>query len=135
MKTQRSTPSLEPGLRARAESATTHRFSATCKGDQCLDAPCFRGKVKAHINRELAESPELVQVETSWRPAKEQRPGVVNNHDYRELDTPENLDAEPECENTRTALVVFGKQTGQTLTIGTGTHCSLHDSQERASRA
>ena len=48
---------------------------ADVQGDQCLDGACYQSKIAAHIDRELAARPQLVQIETTWRPAKEQRPG------------------------------------------------------------
>ena len=33
------------------------------QGDQCLDASCYQLKVSAHIDREIAARPELVQIE------------------------------------------------------------------------
>jgi ParB family transcriptional regulator, chromosome partitioning protein len=70
---------------------------ADVQGDQCLDGLCYQTKVVAYIDRELAARPQLVQIETTWRPAKEQRPGILPKHSYRELDTPDNPDAEPSC--------------------------------------
>jgi ParB family chromosome partitioning protein len=85
------------------------------QGDQCLDAPCFQTKVTAHIDRELAARPQLVQLETAWRNPKEQRPGALQKHQYRELDTPDNPDAEPPCPTTKTAIIVFGRNAGKTV--------------------
>ncbi len=45
--------------------------------DECLDGNCFRSKISAHVDREIAAHPEFVQIETSWRNRNEQRPGVV----------------------------------------------------------
>ena len=39
--------------------------------------------------------PELVTIETAWRARKEQHPGALQKHEYRELDIPDNPDAEP----------------------------------------
>ena len=53
---------------------------ADVQGDQCLDAPCFHTKVNAHIDREVAARPELVQIENGYRAIpKEQRPGAVRS--------------------------------------------------------
>ena len=54
------------------------------QGDQCLDAPCYQTKVTAHIDRELAARPHLVSIETAWRSPKEQHPGALQKHQYRE---------------------------------------------------
>lgn len=100
---------------------------ADVQGDQCLDGLCYQTKVAAHIDRELATRPQLVQIETTWRPAKEQRPGILPKHSYRELDTPDNPDAEPPCPNTTSALIVFGRHAGKTVTVCTDNHCPVHD--------
>ena len=97
------------------------------QGDQCLDAPCFQLKVTAHIDREIAARPELIQIETVWRNPKEQRPGALQKHQYRELDIAENPDAEPPCGSTKSAIIVFGKHPGRTLTICTDTECPVHN--------
>src|SRR5579875_3266510 len=104
------------------------------EGDKCLDAPCFHAKVTAHIDRELAARPELVQIETAWRHPKEQRPRALQKHKYREL--PEaNPDVEPPCGNTRTAMVVFGRRSGEMLTVCTDPECPVHDPREAVRRA
>jgi ParB family chromosome partitioning protein len=100
---------------------------ADVKGDQCLDGACYQTKVAAHIERELVARPELVQIETTWRPAKEQRPGILSKHSYRELDIPDNPDAEPPCPNAKSALIVFGRNAGKTITVCTDDHCPVHD--------
>ncbi|WP_158793790.1 ParB/RepB/Spo0J family partition protein [Granulicella sp. L60] len=105
------------------------------QGDQCLDGLCYQTKVAAHIDRELAARPQLVQIETTWRPAKEQRPGTLAKHSYRELDTPDNPDAEPPCPNTKSALIVFGRHAGKTITVCTDANCPVHDPQEVARQA
>lgn len=100
---------------------------ADVKGDQCLDGACYQTKVAAHIDRELAARPDLVLIETTWRPAKEQRPGILAKHSYRELDIPDNPDAEPPCPNTKSALIVFGRNAGKTTTVCTDSYCPVHD--------
>ncbi len=100
---------------------------ADVQGDQCLDGACYQTKVAAHIDRELLARPDLVQIETTWRPAKEQRPGILTKNSYRELDLPDNPDAEPPCPNTKSALIVFGRNAGKTVTVCTDAHCPVHD--------
>ncbi|WP_251106809.1 ParB/RepB/Spo0J family partition protein [Alloacidobacterium dinghuense] len=100
---------------------------ADVQGDQCLDGDCYQSKVAAHIDRALAENPRLVQIETSWRPLKGQRPGTLQKHDYRVLDVPDNPDTEPPCPHTKTALIVFGRGAGKTVTICVEGECPVHD--------
>ena len=105
---------------------------ADVQGDQCLDAPCFQAKVTAHIDRQLAARPELVTIETAWRAPKEQRPGALQKHQYRELDMPDNPDAEPLCNHTKSAIIVYGKHAGRTLTVCVEPDCPVHNPREAA---
>jgi len=103
---------------------------ADVQGDQCLDPPCFHTKVNAHIDREIAARPELVQIEDGWRKPTEKRPEAVHRGHFREIDTPtENPDAEPvaACAAAKPALVVYGKRVGTTLTVCTDNNCPVHD--------
>ena len=100
--------------------------------DECLDGNCYRSKISAHLDREIAAHPEFVQIETSWRNRNEQRPGVLDRGEYEILDTPENPDAEPPCPFTRTALIVYGKRVGTTVSVCTEDDCSVHNPTEAA---
>ena len=77
-------------------------------------------------------APEFVQIETSWRNRNEQRPGVLDRGEYEILDTPENPDAEPPCPFTRTALIVYGKRVGTTVSVCTEDDCPVHNPTEAA---
>lgn len=68
-----------------------------------------------------------MQIETAWRQPKEQRPGALQKKQYRELDVPDNPDAEPPCPSTKSALIVFGRHVGKTLTICTDDNCPVHN--------
>ncbi len=103
---------------------------ADVQGDQCLDAPCFHTKINAHIDREVAAHPELIQIENGYRAPKEQRPGAVRSGTYREVEfSHENPDAEPAppCEAAKAAIIVYGKRVGTTLTVCTDNNCPVHD--------
>lgn len=89
-------------------AAITEASSVTCRATSIGRTRLSR-QVEAHIDRELAARPSLVQIEYSWRPASQQRPGTLKRDALRELHTPDNPDAEPSCDATRTAIVVFGK--------------------------
>jgi ParB family chromosome partitioning protein len=96
------------------------------QGDQCLDGACFQAKVTAHIDREIAARPELVTIETAWRSPKEQRPGALQKHQYRELAEPDNPDAESPCPSAKAAIIVFGKNLGGTVTVCLDDECPMH---------
>jgi hypothetical protein len=60
----------------RRSGYNTSRF-ADVQGDKCFDASCFHLKITAHIDREVAVRPQLIQIETTWRSPKKQRPSVT----------------------------------------------------------
>jgi ParB family chromosome partitioning protein len=130
----REDPNLKPEAGAcvtcpRRSGFNTSLF-ADVQGDQCLDAPCFQAKVTAHIDREIAARPELVQIETAWHSPKEQRPGALNKNQYRELAEPDNPDAEPPCPNSKSAIIVFGKGAGRTVTVCIDEECTVHTNHQ-----
>jgi ParB family chromosome partitioning protein len=103
---------------------------ADVQGDQCLDGACYQAKVSAHIDREIAAWPELVAIETAWRAPKEQRPGALSKHQYRELPDADNPDAEPPCPSTKPAIIVFGKHVGRTMTVCLDDECPVHTNHQ-----
>ncbi len=130
----REDPTLNPAAGAcvtcpRRSGYNTSLF-ADVQGDQCLDGPCFQTKISAHIDRELAARPELVQIENGWRRASEQRPGAVQRGHFREIEAlAENRDAEPApvCAAAKSAIIVYGKRVGTTLSVCTDNNCPAHD--------
>ena len=136
----------DPTLNTNAGACVTcprrsgHNTSLFCdvQGDQCLDAPCYHGKVEAFLDREIAAKPELVQIENGWRNPKEQRPGAVQRGHIREIEAVvDNPDAEPvmPCEATKTAIIVYGKRVGTKLTVCTDKNCPVHDPKAAAEQA
>ena len=138
----REDPTLNPTAGAcvtcpRRSGYNTSLFNDV-QGDQCLDAPCFHGKAEAHLDREIAAHPGIVQIETAWRNPKQQRAGSVQRGQVREIaPVIDNPDAEPvlPCPNTKQAIVVFGKRLGSTLTVCTDLDCPVHDPHAAAERA
>ena len=131
----RQDPTLKPeaGACATCPRRSGHNTSLFCdvQGDQCLDAPCYHAKVEAHLDREIAAHPGLVLIENGWRNAKEQRPGAVQLGHVRQIETviDNNPDAEPAmpCDAAKSAIIVYGKNTGGTLTVCTDRNCPVHD--------
>jgi ParB family chromosome partitioning protein len=138
----REDPTLNPaaGACVTCPRRSGHNTSLFCdvQGDQCLDSACYRGKVEAFLDREIAAHPGLVLIENGWRNPKEQRPGAVQRGHVRELEIMiDNPDAEPvmPCAAATAAIVVYGKQLGRKLTVCTDKHCPVHDPQAAAEAA
>jgi len=135
----REDPTLNPAAGAcvtcpRRSGYNTSLF-ADVQGDQCLDGPCFQTKITAHIDRELAVRPELIQIENGWRSAREQKPGAIQRGHFREIEPiAENPDAEPVavCAAATPAIIVYGKRVGTTLTVCTDNNCPVHDPRAAA---
>ena len=138
----REDPTLNPsaGACVICPRRSGHNTSLFCdvQGDQCLDAPCYHGKVETFLDREVAAQPQLVQIENGWRNPKEQRPGAVQRGHIRELETVvDNPDAEQvmPCAAAKTAIVVYGKRVGTKLTVCTDKNCPVHDLKAAAEHA
>jgi ParB family chromosome partitioning protein len=121
----------------RRSGYNTSLFSDVTHGDQCLDGPCYQIKVSAHIDREIAARPELVQIENGYRSPKEKRPGAFQRGHFREIEHTGNPDAEPEppCEAAKPAIIVWGKHVGTTLAVCTDNNCPIHDPRSAAHKA
>jgi ParB family chromosome partitioning protein len=79
-----------------------------------------------------------VQIENGHRSPKAQRPGAIRQGQFREIETViENPDAEPAlpCPHTKSAIIVFGKHVGKTLTVCTDPDCPVHDPRAAARQA
>lgn len=135
-------PSLSPvaGPCTTCPRRSGHNASLFCdvQGDQCLDSPCYHEKVSAHIERELAARPNLVQIEEGWRNNNDHKTEAVRRGHYREIHAPvENPDAEPvlPCEGARPALIIHGQHIGTFLTVCTDNHCPVHDPHQAGERS
>jgi ParB family chromosome partitioning protein len=131
-------PTLNPAAGAcvtcpRRSGYNTSLF-ADVQGDQCLDGACYETKINAHIDRELAARPELVQIENGYRSPKEKRPDAVQRGHFREVEQNDNPDAErvTPCEAAKPAIIVYGKRVGTILTVCTDNNCPVHDPRAAA---
>lgn len=59
----------------------------------------------------------------------------MQKHQFRELDIADNPDAEPPCSHTKSAIIVFGKNAGPTLTVCTENDRPVHNPRVVAQRA
>jgi ParB family chromosome partitioning protein len=99
-------------------------------GDQCMDSDCYYVKLSEHVQREVAAKPELIQIETAYRSAKERQPGTLSRNEYTDLEasTEDSEDGEnlPTCEASKTAIVVYGDGAGTTRKVCTDPNCPVH---------
>ncbi|UWZ85142.1 ParB/RepB/Spo0J family partition protein [Occallatibacter riparius] len=99
-------------------------------GDQCMDSDCYYIKLSAHVQREVAAKPELVQIETAYRSPRERQPGTLSRNEYTDLEAPEdeseNGEYVPPCEASKTAIVVYGDGAGTTRQVCTDPDCPVH---------
>src|SRR3984885_7862362 len=95
-----------------------------------MDSECNRVKLSAHGQREVAAKPELVQIETAYRSAKERQPDTLGRNDYTDLEAlkdegKDGAEITP-CESSKTAIVGYGEGAGTTRTVCTDPDCPVH---------
>jgi ParB family chromosome partitioning protein len=87
-------------------------------------------QLSAHVQREVAAKPELVQIETAYRSPKERQPGTLSRNEYTDLeasaDDSEDGENVPPCETSKTAIVVYGDGAGTTRKVCTDPNCPVH---------
>ena len=110
----------KPHSRSLRDLPTAQRvqYKSVCRcarPTNALDAPCFQAKVTAHIDREIRSAASACQ----YRDGMEGTQGAASRSPpedtrYRELNVPDNPDADPPCSHTRAAIITFGRQAGRT---------------------
>ena len=132
----REDPTLKPEAGAcvtcpRRTGYNTTLFSDVAdQGDQCLDSPCYHNKITAHLHREVAARPELVQIVNGYSSTADQWPNSVRRGVFREVEiAAENPDAEPAspCPTAKPAIIVAGRLVGTTFTVCTDNNCPIHN--------
>ncbi len=77
-------------------------FEEIAKDDRCLDPECMRGKVLAHVDREIKRRPELVELSTTYETKTRER-GLAPTNWMR-------VDEADKCGHSVTGMVVEGYQ-------------------------
>lgn len=98
--------------------------------DSCTDGACYKKKVQAHINREIARQQEkgkdLLKVSSDWSGKKD---GPIGRNHYELV-----RGKEDKCEHAQKAIVVSGKEDkGKILTVCAAPDCKIHKKQRQAS--
>jgi ParB family chromosome partitioning protein len=107
---------------------------------QCTDPNCYAAKVEAHVQKQVAAKPELVQISTAYGQQQEGSK-IVTRNKYVEIrpekpDTPEKAKW-PEfktCKYTTEAIVADGLDKGEVRKVCTQSECPVHHPKKQPSK-
>jgi ParB family chromosome partitioning protein len=108
---------------------------------QCTDPNCYAAKVEAHVQKQVAAKPELIQISTAYGQQQEGSK-IVTRSKYVEIrsekpDTPEKAKW-PEfktCKYTTEAIVADGLDKGEVRKVCTQPDCPVHHPKKQPSKA
>jgi ParB family transcriptional regulator, chromosome partitioning protein len=108
---------------------------------QCTDPNCYAAKVEAHVQKQVAAKPELVQISTAYGQQQEGSK-IVTRSKYVEIksekpDTPDKAKW-PEfktCKYTTEAIVADGLDKGEVRKVCTQPDCPVHHPKKQPSKA
>jgi ParB family chromosome partitioning protein len=119
-----------------------HLFAELSENEsQCTDPTCYAAKLEAHVQKQVAAKPELVQISTAYGQQQEGSK-IVNRSKYVEIrpekpDTPEKAKW-PEfktCKYTTEAIVADGLDKGEVRKVCTQPDCPVHHPKKQPSKA
>jgi ParB family chromosome partitioning protein len=113
---------------------------ADVREDACTDPACYAAKLEAHVQKQVAAKPEIVQISTAY--GKTQEGGkIVPRSKYVEIrpDKPDTPDKAkwPEfktCKYTTEAIVSDGIDKGQMRKVCTQADCSIHHPKKQSAK-
>lgn len=95
--------------------------------DNCLDGECFRSKINAHIECAKTGIANLLQISTTWRPAKDKPTAEVAPTEYRIVGKAgEDTDPIPTCDSSSPAIVTYGHSVGTIHLVCADQDCAVH---------
>ena len=109
--------------------------------DACTDPTCYAAKLEAHVQKQIAAKPELVQISTAYGQQQEGSK-IVTRSKYVEIrpdkpDTPEKAKW-PEfktCKYTTEAIVSDGIDKGELRKVCTEPDCPVHHPKKQPTKA
>jgi ParB family chromosome partitioning protein len=109
--------------------------------DACTDPTCYTTKLEAHVQKQVAAKPELVQISTAYGQQQEGSK-VVPRSKYVEIrpdkpDTPEKAKW-PEfktCKHTAEAIIADGIDKGEMRKVCTEPTCPVHHPKKQPTKA
>jgi ParB family chromosome partitioning protein len=114
---------------------------ADVREDACTDPTCYAAKLEAHVQKQIAAKPELVQISTAYGQQQEGSK-IVTRSKYVEIrpdkpDTPEKAKW-PEfktCKYTAEAIVSDGIDKGEMRKVCTEPDCPVHHPKKQPTKA
>jgi ParB family chromosome partitioning protein len=114
---------------------------ADVREDACTDPTCYAAKLEAHVQKQIAAKPELVQISTAYGQQQEGSK-IVTRSKYVEIrpdkpDTPEKAKW-PEfktCKYTSEAIVSDGIDKGELRKVCTEPECPVHHPKKQPTKA
>jgi ParB family chromosome partitioning protein len=114
---------------------------AEVREDACTDPTCYAAKLEAHVQKQIAAKPELVQISTAYGQQQEGSK-IVTRSKYVEIrpdkpDTPEKAKW-PEfktCKYTADAIVSDGIDKGELRRVCTQADCPVHHTKKQPTKA
>jgi ParB family chromosome partitioning protein len=114
---------------------------ADVREDACTDPTCYAAKLEAHVQKQIAAKPELVQISTAYGQPQEGSK-IVTRSKYVDIrpdkpDTPEKAKW-PEfktCKYTTEAIVSDGIDKGELRRVCTEPDCTVHHPKKQPTKA
>jgi ParB family transcriptional regulator, chromosome partitioning protein len=109
--------------------------------DACTDPNCYAAKLEAHVQKQVAAKPELVQISTAYKQQAEGEKAIPRNKYVaireEKPDTPEKAKW-PEfkiCKYATEAIVADGPDKGELRKVCTEPDCPVHHPKKQLSNA
>ena len=114
---------------------------ADVREDSCTDPACFAAKLEAHVQKQVAAKPKLVQITTAYGQQPEGSK-LITRSKYVEIrpGKPDNAEKakRPEfktCKHTTDAIVADGSDKGELRKVCTEPTCPIHHPKKPDSKA
>ncbi len=109
--------------------------------DACTDPLCYAAKLEAHVQRQIAAKPEIVQISTAYGKTQDGSK-IITRSKYVEIradkpDTPEKA-KQPEfktCRFTAEAIVSEGIDKGEVRRVCAEADCPIHHPRKQSTKA
>jgi ParB family transcriptional regulator, chromosome partitioning protein len=106
-------------------------FGEMSQRDQCSDSSCFQAKIAAHVERQIAAKPKLVQITTAHSTRGESAVLPRSRYIALQLTNPAKSKQplspyQKPCKHMAEAIVVDGTERGHTVKVCSEPSCTVH---------